>query len=244
MIFNPTHPVRQISCLQELGKRFVERHLSALNHATVDLQFFGGFSDGQPFCKAGVENLKVLVQHGFHGLTQESNVLTHGYIFLVAVHADILAALFDEFATAQVETIIFADVLGVFQIGFAVADMAGLILVVFVSEGLALRFRKTVLIYFLYNFGVEFTMGLANILIAQCTVYFDLLAERGFGDGVIFFIFLLLKAGILADDNFCAGVNVLYNADNIDPLTVITCIVTSEYTLFRFCCHRLRPPSC
>ena len=42
------------------------------------------------------------------------------------------------------------------------------------------------------------------------------------------------KAGILADHNSFAGIDIFYHADNVDPLAVVSFIVTGKNA---FDCH-------
>ena len=53
-------------------------------------------------------------------------------------------------------------------------------------------------------------------------------------DGVVFLVAFPDETGILADHNSIAGIDIFYHADNVDPLAVVSFIVTSKNA---FDCH-------
>ena len=53
-------------------------------------------------------------------------------------------------------------------------------------------------------------------------------------NGVVFLIAFTAEAGILADHNSFAGIDIFYHADNVDPLAVVSFIVTGKNA---FDCH-------
>ena len=184
-LHQPTDAVRLIPLLQELGERPIECGLPPLDHAAALLHGICCFADGQPLGKAFPEEIGVVVEHRFEGLLSKREILTHGLICLAVGYADVLLPLPDEFVSPQIHPVVFADVLGVFIVGSAATDGALRVLVINVSEGLALGLRKAVLIHFADGTFVDFTPCLADVFIPQHTIDFDLLAEGGVPDEVV-----------------------------------------------------------
>ena len=114
-------------------------------------------------------------------------------------YADVLLPLPDEFVSPQVHPVVFADALGVFIVGSAATDGALHVLVINVSEGLALGLRKAVLIHFADSTFVDFSPCLADVFIPQHTIDFDLFAEGRVPDEVVMLVVFFGKTGVLAD---------------------------------------------
>ena len=194
------------------------------------------FADGQPLGKAFPEEIGVVVEHRFERLLGKRKILAHGLICLAVGYADVLLPLPDEFVSPQIHPVVFTDVLGVFIVGSAATDGALRVLVINVSgEGLALGLRKAVLIHFADGTFVDFTPCLADVFIPQHTIDFDLLAEGGVPDEVVMLVVFFGKAGILADHDGLAGVDVLEHPDNEDGLSVVPRIKPGKYP---FECHK------
>ena len=152
-----------------------------------------------------------------------------------AGYADVLLPFPDELVSPQIHPVVFADVLGVFIVGSAATDGALRVLVIDVSEGLALGLRKAVLIHFADGAFVNLAPGLADVFIPQHTIDVDLLAEGCVPDEVVMLVVFFGKAGILADHDGLAGVDVLEHPDNEDGLSVVPCIKPGKYP---FECHK------
>lgn len=218
-----------------MGKRPIECGLPPLDHAAILLHGICCFADGQPLGKAFPEESGVVVEHRFERLLGKCEILTHGLICLAVGYADVLLPLPDEFVSPQSHPVVFADVLGVFIVGSAATDGALCVLVINVSEGLALGLRKAVLIHFADGAFVDLAPGLADVLIPQHTIDLDLLAEGGVPDEVVMLVVFFGKAGILADHAGLAGVDVLEHPDNEDGLSVVSRVKPSKYP---FECHK------
>ena len=156
-------------------------------------------------------------------------------ICLAVRYADVLLPFPDEFVSPQIHPVVFADVLGVFVVGSAATDGALRVLVINISEGLALGLRKAVLIHFADGTFVDLAPGLTDVFIPQHTIDFDLLAEGGIPDEVVMLVVFFGKAGVLADHDGLAGVDVLEHPDNEDGLSVVPRIKPGKYT---FECHK------
>lgn len=164
----------------------------------IHLQGVRRFADRQSLGKAFFEDLRVVVEHGLEGLLEKCQILAHGQIFLPVMNTDVLLPFPDEPVALQVHAVIFADVLGVVIVGFTATDEAIFILVVNVSEGLALGLRKAVLVHLADDGGVDLAPGLADVFVPQLAVHLDLLAE-GRVAAVMFALrkkWLLFVAGI------------------------------------------------
>ena len=149
--------------------------------------------------------------------------------------SSVLLPLPNEFVSPQIHPVVFADVLGEFVVGSAATDGALRVLVIDVSEGLAFGLRKAVLIHFADGAFVDLAPGLADVFIPQHTIDFDLLAEGGVPDEVVMLVVFFGKAGILADHDGLAGVDVLEHPDNEDGLSVVPRIKPGKYP---FECHK------
>jgi hypothetical protein len=119
------------------------------------------------------------------------------------------------------------------SIGSAATDGALRVLVINISEGLALGLRKAVLIHFADGAFVDLAPGLADVFIPQHTIGFDLLAEGGVPDEVVMLVVFFGKAGVLADHDELAGVDVFEHPDNEDGLSVVPCIKPGKYPFER-----------
>ena len=113
-------------------------------------------------------------------------------------HAAILLHGICCFADGQPLGKAFPEEVGVFIVGSAATDGALRVLVINISEGLALRLRKAILIHLADGAFVDLAPGLTDVFIPQHTIDFDLLAEGGVADEVVMFVVLAGKAGILA----------------------------------------------
>ena len=120
------------------------------------------------------------------------------------------------------------------SIGSAATDGALRVLVINISEGLALGLRKAVLIHFADGAFVDLAPGLAAVFIPQHTIDFDLLAEGGVLDEVVMLVVFFGKAGVLADHDGLACVDVLQHPDNENRFAVVSRIKSGKYT---FLCH-------
>ena len=103
-----------------------------------------------------------------------------------------------------------------------------------IHKGLALGFRKAVLCYFSNHFRFDLAPGLTDVFIFKNTIHIHLLTEGLQANGVVFLIAFPDEAGILADHNSLAGIDIFYHADNVDPLAVVSFIVTGKNA---FDCH-------
>ena len=159
---------------------------------------------------------------------EKCQILAHGQIFLPVMNADVLLPFPDEFVSPQIHPVVFADVLGVFIVGSAATDSALRVLVINVSEGLALGLRKAVLIHFADGAFVDLAPGLTDVFIPQHTIGFDLLAEGGIPDEVVMLVVFFGKTGVLADHDGLAGVDVLEHPDNEDGLSAVPRIKTRQ----------------
>ena len=245
IVFNflhqPTDAVRPIPLLQELGERPIECGQPTLDHAAVLLHGICYLADGQPLGKALPEKIGVVVEHRFERLLGKRKILAHGLICLAVGYTDVLLPFPDEFVSPQIHPVVFADVLGVFIAGSAATDGALHVLVINISEWLAFGLRKAVLIHFADGAFVDLAPGLADVFIPQHTIDFDLLAEGGVPDEVVMLVVFFGKAGILADHDGLAGVDVLEHPDNEDGLSVVSLVKPDKYP---FKCHKeaLLPP--
>ena len=234
-LHQPTDAVRLIPLLQELGERPIECGLPPLDHAAILLHGIRCFADGQPLGKTFPEEIGVVVEHRFERLLGKRKILAHGLICLAVGYADVLLPLPDELVSPQVHPVVFADVLGVFIVGSAATDGALRVLVINISEGLALGLRKAVLIHFADGAFVNLAPSLADVFIPQHTIDFDLLAEGGVPDEVVMLVVFFGKAGVLADHDGLAGVDVLEHPDNEDGLSVVPRVKPGKYP---FECHK------
>ena len=198
-LHQPTDAVCLVPLLQELGERPIERGLPTLDHAAILLHGIRCFADGQPLGKAFSEEIGVVVEHRFERLLGKCEILTHGLICLAVGYADVLLPLPDELVSPQIHPVVFADVLGVFIVGSAATDGALRVLVINVSEGLALGLWKAVLIHFADSTFVDFSPCLADVFIPQHTIDFDLFAEGRVPDEVVMLVVFFGKTGVLAD---------------------------------------------
>mgnify|MGYP007048201708 FL=1 len=162
-LHQPTDTVCLIPLLQKLGERPIECGLPPLDHAAVLLHGIRCFADGQPLGKAFPEEIGVVVEHRFERLLGKCKILAHGLICLAVGYADVLLPFPDEFVSPQVHPVVFADVLGVFVVGSTATDGALRVLVIDVSEGLALGLRKAVFIHFADGAFVDLAPGLADV---------------------------------------------------------------------------------
>ena len=121
------------------------------------------------------------------------------------------------------------------SISSAATDGALRVLVIDVSEGLALGLRKAVLIHFADGAFVDLAPGLADVFIPQHTIDFDLLAEGGVPNEVVMLVVFFGKAGVLADHDGLAGVNILQHPDNENRFPIVPCIKSGKYP---FECHK------
>ena len=234
-LHQPTDTFCLVPLLQKLCKRPIECGLPTLDHAAILLHGIRCFADGQPLGKAFPEEIGVVVEHCFERLLGKREILTHGLICLAVGYADVLLPFPDELVSPQIHPVVFADVLGVFIVGSAATDGALRVLVINVSEGLALGLRKAVLIHFADGAFVDLAPGLADVFIPQHTIDFDLLAEGGVPDEVVMLVVFFGKAGILADHDGLAGVDVLEHPDNEDGLSVASRVKPGKYP---FECHK------
>jgi len=74
---------------------------------------------------------------------------------------------------------------------------------------------------------------LTDVFIPQHTIDFDLLAEGGLPDEVVMLIVFFDKAGVLADHDGLAGVDVLEHPDNEDGLSVVSLVKPGKYPFER-----------
>ena len=232
-LHQPTDTICLVPLLQELGERPIERGLPTLDHAAILLHGICCFADRQPLGKAFPEEIGVVVEHRFERLLGKRKILTHGLICLAVGYADILLPLPDELVSPQIHSVVFTDVLGVFVVGSAATDGALCVLVIDVSEGLAFGLRKAVLIHFADGAFVNLAPGLADVFIPQHTIDLDLLAEGGVPDEVVMLVVFFGKAGILADHDGLAGVDVLEHPDNEDGLSVVSRVKPGKYPFER-----------
>lgn len=172
-LHQPTDTVCLIPLLQKLGERPIECGLPTLDHAAVLLHGICCFADRQPLGKAFPEEIGVVVEHRFKRLLGKCEILTHGLICLAVGYADVLLPLPDELVSPQIHPVVFADVLGVLVVGSAATDGALRVLVINVSEGLALGLRKAVLIHFADGAFVDLAPALTDVFIPQHTIDFD-----------------------------------------------------------------------
>ena len=234
LLYQPTDAVCLVPLLQKLGKHPIERGLPPLNHASILLHGIRRFADGQPIGKAFPEEIGIIVEHRFERLLGKREILTHGLICLAVGYADVLLPLPDEFIPPQIHPVVFADVLGVFVVGSAATDGALRVLVIDVSEGLALGLRKAVLIHFTDGAFVDLAPGLADVFVPQHTIHLDLLAEGRVPGEVVMLVVFFGKAGILADHDGLARVDILQHTDNKNRFPIVPHIKSGKYT---FQCH-------
>ena len=119
----------------------------------------------------------------------------------------------DQLAPLLIQPVIGADIFGVFVITAAASNIAICILVIVVCEGLSFGTFKSVFFNFQNHISVYFFAGLADVFIPENAINFNLFAEGGFGNRIIIFVVFFAEAGILADDNFFAGVDIFYDTD-------------------------------
>ena len=216
-LHQPTDTVCLVPLLQKLGKRPIECGLPPLDHAAILLHGICCFADGQPLGKAFPEEIGVVVEHRFERLLGKCEILTHGLICLAVGYADVLLPFPDEFVSPQIHPVVFTDVLGVFIVGSAATDGALRVLVINISEGLALGLRKAVLIHFADGAFVDLAPGLTDVFIPQHTIHLDLLAEGGVPNEVVMLPMLLID-----DEADNASVNTKSEDDS--PAAINACI--------------------
>jgi hypothetical protein len=110
----------------------------------------------------------------------------------------------------------------------AAPDVSRLIFIIDIGDWFPLGFRKAVLCYFSDHFRFDLTPSLTDVFILKNTIHIHLLTKGLQVDGVVFLIAFPDEAGILADHNSIAGIDIFYHADNVDPLAVVSFIVTSK----------------
>ena len=234
-LHQPTDTVCLVPLLQELGERPIECGLPPLDHTAVLLHGICCLADGQPLGETFPEEIGVVVEHCFEQLLGKREILTHGLICLAVGYADVLLPLPDELVSPQIHPVVFTDVLGVFVVGSTATDGALRVLVINISEGLALGRRKAILIHLADGAFVDLAPGLADVFVPQHTIDFDLLAEGDVPDEVVMLVVFFGKAGVLADHDGLAGVDVLEHSDNEDGLSVVPLVKPGKYT---FECHK------
>lgn len=136
----------------------------------------------------------------------------------------------DQLAPLLIQPVIGADIFGVFVITAAVSNIAICIFVIVVCEGLSFGTFESVFFNFQNHVSVYFFAGLADVFIPENAINFNLFTEGGFGNRIIIFVVFFAEAGVLADDNFFAGVDIFYDTDNIDPLLIPSGVVSGVYT--------------
>ena len=117
------------------------------------------------------------------------------------------------------------------------------ILIIAIGEGLSFGAFKAVFFDFQNHASVYSFAGLANIFVPNNTINFHSFAEGGFPDCIIIFVALFTEAGIFADDDFFASIDVFYHANDIDPFLVPSGIVAGIHTFQRLSFQLSAPPS-
>lgn len=234
-LHQPTDTICLVPLLQKLGKRPIECGLPTLDHAAILLHGIRCLADGQPLGKAFPEEIGVVVEHRFERLLGKREILAHGQICFAVGYTGVLLPFPDELVSPQIHPVVFTDVLGVFVVGSAATDGSLCVLVINVSKGLALGLRKAVFIHFADGAFVNLAPSLADVFIPQHTIDFDLLAEGGVPYEVVMLVVFFGKAGILADHDGLASVDVLEHSDNEDGLSVLPRVKPGKYP---FECHK------